>query len=81
MNKTDNGWDFAQIGQGVVSYGIILRELVENKKILPLSIEHLFIYTATQNLIVQRKAKAPELDQIRISLKASYEYVKSFIRE
>jgi len=81
MNKTDDGWDFAQIGEGVVSYDIILKELVEEKKLLPLSIEHLFIYTATQNLIVQRKAKAPELDEIRRSLKASYEYVKSFIRE
>ena len=29
MNKTDDGWDFAQIGEGVVSYDIILKELVE----------------------------------------------------
>jgi hypothetical protein len=65
----------------MVNYDTILKELVEGKKILPLSIEHLFIYTATKNLIVQRKAKAPELDQIRMSLKASYEYVKSFIRK
>ena len=79
MKKKDDGWIFAQIGQGVVNYDIILRELVEDKKILPLSIEHLFIYSATKDLIVQRKAKAPELDQIRRSLKASYEYVKSFI--
>ena len=81
MNKVDDGWVFAQIGQGIVKYDIILRELVEDNKILPLSIEHLFIYNATKDLIVQRKAKAPELDQIRGSLKASYEYVKSFIRK
>ena len=79
MNKIDDGWVFAQIGQGVVNYDIILKELVEGNKLLPLSIEHLFIYNATKNLIVQRKAKAPELDQIRRSLKASYEYVKSFL--
>ena len=80
MNKIDDGWLFSQIGEGVVSYDIILKELVEEEKMLPLSIEHLFIYAATKNLIVQRKAKAPQLDQIRKSLKASYEYVKSFIR-
>jgi sugar phosphate isomerase/epimerase len=80
MNKIDDGWLFSQIGEGVVSYDIILKELVEEEKMLPLSIEHLFIYAATKNLIVQRKAKAPELEQIRKSLKASYEYVKSFIR-
>jgi sugar phosphate isomerase/epimerase len=81
MNKIDDGWVFAQIGQGVVNYDIILRELVEDKKLIPLSIEHLFIYNATKNLIVQRKAKTPELDQIRRSLKASYDYVKSFIHK
>jgi len=80
MNKIDDGWVFAQIGQGIVNYDLILRELVEDKKLLPLSIEHLFIYNATKDLIVQRKAKAPELDQIRRSLKASYDYVKSFFR-
>ena len=80
MDKIDDGWVFAQIGQGIVNYDLILRELVEDKKILPLSIEHLFIYTATKNLLVQRKAKAPELDHIRMSLKASYDYVKSFFR-
>jgi len=81
VNKIDDGWVFSQIGQGMVNYDTILKELVEEKKILPLSIEHLFIYTATKNLIVQREAKAPELDQIRMSLKASYEYVKNFIRK
>jgi sugar phosphate isomerase/epimerase len=80
MNKLDDGWVFAQIGQGIVNYDLILRELVEDKKNLPLSIEHLFIYTATKNLIVKRKAKAPELEHIRMSLKASYDYVKSFFR-
>jgi sugar phosphate isomerase/epimerase len=79
MQKKVDGWRFAQIGKGLVGYDIILRELVEEKKLLPLSIEHLFIYSATKNLIVQRKAKAPELDQIRISLKASYDYIASFI--
>jgi len=78
MKKVDNGWDFAQIGEGIINYDSILRELVEDKKLLPLSIEHLFIYTATKNLIVQRKAQAPELDQIHMSLKASYDYVISF---
>lgn len=80
INKINDGWVFAQIGKGVVNYDIILRELAEEKKLLPLSIEHLFIYNATKDLIVQRKAKAPELSQISTSLKASFDYVNSFIR-
>jgi len=79
LKKSSNGWDFTQIGEGVVSYDIILKELVEEKKLLPLSIEQLFIYTATKDLIVQRKAKAPLLSQISMSLKASLNYVNSFI--
>ena len=79
LKKSSNGWDFTQIGEGVVSYDIILKELVEEKKLLPLSIEQLFIYTATKDLIVQRKAKAPQLSQISMSLKASYDYVQKFI--
>ena len=81
MSKIDDGWIFAQIGKGIVNYDTILKELVEENKLLPLSIEHLFIYTATKDLIVQREAKAPELSQISMSLKASYDYVKSFFRE
>lgn len=80
MYKTDDGWVFAQIGNGVVDYDVILRELAEEKKLLPLSIEHLFIYAATKDLVVQRKAQAPELSQISMSLKGSYDYIKSFIR-
>ena len=79
LKKSSNGWDFTQIGEGVVSYDIILKELVEEKKLLPLSIEQLFIYTATKDLIVQRKAKVPQLSQISMSLKASLNYVDSFI--
>ena len=53
MKKMDDGRVFSQIGQGVVNYEIILKELVEDKKLLPVSIEHLFIYNAPKNLIVQ----------------------------
>jgi sugar phosphate isomerase/epimerase len=79
INKINGGWDFAQIGQGIVNYDIILQELAAEKKMLPMSIEHLFIYSATQDLVVQRNAQAPELSQISKSLKASYDYVQKFI--
>ncbi len=79
LKRSNNGWDFSQIGAGVVGYDTILKELVEEKRLLPLSIEQLFIYTATKDLIVQRKAKAPQLSQISMSLKASHDYVKSLI--
>ncbi len=78
ISQINGGWVFAQIGQGIVNYDIILKELAAAKKLLPLSIEHLFIYRATKDLVVQRKAKAPELSQISMSLKASYDYVKKF---
>ena len=81
MSKIDDGWIFAQIGKGVVNYHTILKELVEDNKLLPLSIEHLFIYTTTRDLIVRREAKPPDLSQISMSLKASYDYVKSFVRQ
>jgi sugar phosphate isomerase/epimerase len=80
LKKSNSGWDFSQIGEGVIGYDIILKELVEDKKLLPLSIEHLFICTATKDLSIQRKAKAPELSQISMSLKASCDYVNSMIR-
>jgi sugar phosphate isomerase/epimerase len=78
LKPSCQGWDFVQIGDGVVGYDIILKELVEEKKLLPLSIEQLFIYSATKCLVVQRETKAPELSQISMRLKASHDYVKSF---
>lgn len=79
ISKSNGGWVFAQIGRGVVKYDAILKKLAEDNKMLPMSIEHLFIYSATKDLVVQRNARAPELSQISMSLKASYDYVKSFI--
>jgi len=80
MKKKNGGWVFTQIGDGVVGYDSILREMVHEKNLRPMSIEHLFIYTATQDLIVQRKAKAPELSQISMHLKASYNFINRIIR-
>ncbi len=78
LKKVGDGWVFSQIGGGAVGYDSIFREFTRDKKIPPMSIEHLFIYTATGNLIVERKEKAPDLDRIRMSLEASYNYVKNF---
>jgi len=80
MKKINGRWVFAQIGDGVVGYGRILKEMVHEKNLLPLSIEHLFIYNASQDLVVQRKARAPELSQISMSLKASYNFINRIIR-
>jgi len=80
MKKINGRWVFAQIGDGVVGYGRILKEMVHDKSLLPLSIEHLFIYNASRDLVVQRKARAPELSQISMSLKASYDFVNRIIR-
>jgi hypothetical protein len=57
-----------------------LKEMVHEKSLLPLSIEHLFIYNASQDLVVQRKARAPELSHISMSLRASYNFINHIIR-
>ncbi len=79
IKKSHEGWDFAQIGRGAVNYDLILNELAKSNRLLPLSIEHLFIYSATKDLVVQRKAQAPELAHISATLKGACDYVKSFI--
>ena len=79
IKKINDGWLFTQIGDGIVGYDIILKQLVEDNNLLPMSIEHLFIYTATEDMVVQRKAKPPELSQISLSLNASYDYIKRII--
>lgn len=81
LRKRDGGWAFCQIGQGVIDYDIILKELVVTNKLLPLSIEHLFIYNVSEDFIVQRKPHAPALPHIRTSLKNSIDYVNSVIQK
>ena len=77
----DNGWEFSQIGQGVIDYDTIFQELVEGEKLLPLSIEHLFIYSASEDFIVQRLARPLPLSHISTNLKNSIAYVKDVIRK
>lgn len=80
MKKLDDGWEFSQIGKGVINYDVIFKELVEEEKLLPLSIEHLFIYNASEDFIVQRLQQPPPLSDISSNLKNSIAYVNSVIR-
>ncbi len=81
MKKTDDGWEFSQIGKGVIDYDRIFKELVEGKKLLPLSIEHLFIYNASEDFIVQRLQRPLPLSHVRTSLKNSIAYVNHVTRK
>ena len=80
MNKMDDGWEFSQIGKGVINYDTIFKELVEGEKLLPLSIEHPFIYSASEDFIVRRLQRPLSLSHISTNLKNSLAYVNSVIR-
>jgi sugar phosphate isomerase/epimerase len=76
LQQVDDGWEFSQIGRGVIDYDTIFKELGEEEKLLPFSIEHLFIYNASEDLIVNRRRRPPSLSQISDSLKRSIAYVQ-----
>ena len=79
MKKRDGGWNFAGIGQGVVDYDKIFKELVRSNQLLPLSIEHLFHFTADEDFIVTRAPRTPPLAEIRQSLQNSIAYVNTVV--
>ncbi len=81
MNKMADGWEFSQIGKGVINYDTIFKELVEGEKLLPLSIENLFIYSASEDFIVRRLHRPLSLLHISTNLKNSIAYVNSVIRK
>ena len=81
MIKIDDGWEFSQIGKGVINYDRIFKELVEGDNLLPLSIEHLFIYNASKDFIVRRLQRPLPLSHISTNLKNSIAYVSSVIRK
>lgn len=79
MKKTESGWDFSGIGEGQINYDKIFKELIQDKKLLPMSIEHLFMFEASEDYIVTRSRRTPDLDYIRRSLKDSINYVNKVI--
>jgi sugar phosphate isomerase/epimerase len=81
MKPSDDGWEFSQIGDGAINYDLIFSELVEENKLLPLSVEQLFIYTASKDFIVRRLQSPPALSQISAGLENSIAYVKDVIQD
>ncbi len=81
IKKREGGWDFSGIGEGQIDYDKIFKELVEDKRILPLSIEHLFMYEASEDFLVTRSRRTPDLAYIRRSLKNSIDYVNNVINK
>ncbi|UCF91293.1 MAG: sugar phosphate isomerase/epimerase, partial [Desulfobacterales bacterium] len=77
LKKSINGWDFTWIGNGIIDYDAIFQELVEAEKLLPMSIEHLFIFAASEHFSVHRLGQPPALSQISTSLKNSFDYVNA----
>ena len=80
VKKMDDGWEFSQIGEGVIDYDTIFKELVEKNELLPLSIEHLFMYRASEDFIVKRLKRPPSLTHISTSLRNSIDYINSVIK-
>ena len=80
VKKMDDGWEFSQIGEGIIDYDTVFKELVEENELLPLSIEHLFMYRASEDFIVKRLQRPPTLTHIRRSLRNSIDYVNSVIK-
>jgi len=79
MRKIDNGWEFPQIGQGVIDYPKIFKELNEGKGVLPMSIEQIFIYHAAKDFTVYRLKQPYPLSYINESIKESLTYVSHLI--
>jgi hypothetical protein len=77
----DDGWEFSQIGEGVIDYETVFKELVEKNELLPLSIEHLFMYRASEDFVVKRLQRPPTLTHICTSLRNSMDYVNSMIKK
>jgi sugar phosphate isomerase/epimerase len=80
LKQEGSGWQFSQIGKGVINYETIFKELIEERKPMPLGIEHLFIYNASEDLIVNRLQRPPSLSQISDSLKRSIAYVQDVFK-
>mgnify|MGYP001033654927 CR=1 FL=1 len=81
VKKMDDGWEFSQIGEGIIDYDTVFKELVEENELLPLSIEHLFMYRASEDFIVERVQRPLSLTHISTSLKNSIDYVNSIVKK
>ena len=77
LKQVDDGWEFPHIGGGVIDYDTIFEELGAEEKLLPLSIEQLYSYKVSKDLIVYRMQRPPSLSQISTNLKRSIAYVQA----
>ena len=76
LKKIGDGWEFPPIGGGAIDYDTIFEELGAEEKLLPLSIEQLYSYKVSKDLIVYRMQEPPPLSQISIYLERSIAYVR-----
>lgn len=79
LQKKEGGWFFSQIGAGVIDYRTIFKELIVHNALLPLSIEQIFIYEASEDFIVQRMPHPLPLSFINKNLQDSIAFVKSLV--
>ena len=79
LKKKEGGWYFSQIGAGVIGYPTIFKELIANNALLPLSIEQLFIFEASEDFTVYRKPHPQPLSYINKNLQNSIAFVKSLV--
>lgn len=79
LKKKENGWEFSQIGAGVIDYSTIFKELVEENTLLPLSIEQIYIYQASEDFIVHRMPQPQPLAYINKNLRDSIDFVERLV--
>ncbi len=79
LKKKEGGWYFSQIGAGVIDYPTIFKELIANNALLPLSIEQIFIFEASEDFTVFRKPHPQPLSYINKNLQNSIAFVKSLV--
>lgn len=81
MVLTNGGWEYTAIGQGVIDYKHILKKLLELPEFPPLSIElPLQFYRNENNVMTPLPPdKRPSLDDIKITLKKSIDFVEKIV--
>lgn len=79
MKKLEKGWEFSQIGAGIIDYPRVFKELVDSNSLLPLSIEQVFIYQVSEDFIVHRMLQPRPLSFINKNLQDSIAFVESLL--
>lgn len=79
VQRRENTWEFTEIGQGMIDYKSILKEVVSDPRPLPLSLEVPLRIVRAKDASPIRDKKPVALDKIREVLTKSMEFVRQTI--